>query len=72
MTAQASTASTPPVEVMVGDYSGFEFDHSVESDVDITDCDGGAAVMRQLGFGAGLQRTRVPNVGDAKPIEWST
>ncbi|ALV40623.1 hypothetical protein AU252_05100 [Pseudarthrobacter sulfonivorans] len=41
MTAQASTVSTPPVKVVVGDYSGFEFDHAVESDVDITDCDGG-------------------------------
>jgi hypothetical protein len=41
MTAQASTVITPPVKVMVGDYSGFEFDHAVESDVDITDCDGG-------------------------------
>ena len=41
MTAQTSTVSTPPVEVMVGDYSGFEFDHAVESDVDITACDGG-------------------------------
>lgn len=41
MTAQASTVSTPPVEVMVGDYSGFEFDLAVESDVDITACDGG-------------------------------
>jgi hypothetical protein len=41
MTAQTSTKSTPPVEVMVGDYSGFEFDHSVEGNVDITACDGG-------------------------------
>ena len=41
MTAQASTVSTPPVKVVVGDYSGFEFDHAVESDVDFTDCDGG-------------------------------
>ena len=41
MTAQASTVSTPAVEVMVGDYSGFEFDHAAESDVDITDCDDG-------------------------------
>ena len=41
MTAQASTVSTPPVKVMVGDYSGFEFDHAVESDVDILNCDGG-------------------------------
>ncbi|WP_397428218.1 hypothetical protein [Pseudarthrobacter sp. BRE9] len=39
MTAQTSTASTPPVKVVVGDYSGFEFDHSVEGDVDITACD---------------------------------
>ena len=29
MTAQTSTASTPPVEVVVGDYSGFEFNHSI-------------------------------------------
>lgn len=41
MTAQASTVTTPPVKVVVGDYSGFEFDHAVESDVDITGCDGG-------------------------------
>ena len=41
MTAQTSTVSTTPYEVVVGDYSGLEFDHSVESDVDITDCDGG-------------------------------
>jgi hypothetical protein len=39
MTAQASTVSTTPVEVVVGDYSGFEFDLAVERDVDITDCD---------------------------------
>jgi hypothetical protein len=43
MTAQASTVSTPPVKVMVGDYSGFEFDHAAESDVDITGCDSGSA-----------------------------
>jgi hypothetical protein len=41
MTAQASTVSTPAVEVMVGDYSGFEFDHAAESDVDIPACDVG-------------------------------
>lgn len=41
LTAQTSTASTPPVKVVVGDYSGFEFDHSVEGDVDITACDSG-------------------------------
>jgi hypothetical protein len=39
MTAQTSTASTPPVEVVVGDYPGFEFDHSVEGNVDIKACD---------------------------------
>jgi hypothetical protein len=42
MAAQKSTESTPAVEVMVGDYAGFEFDHAPASDVDITDCDGGA------------------------------
>ncbi|RJT96546.1 hypothetical protein D6T65_15515 [Arthrobacter frigidicola] len=41
MTAQTSTASTQPVEVVVGDYSGFEFDHSIEGEVDITACDRG-------------------------------
>ena len=41
VTAQTSAASTTPVRVVVGDYSGLEFDHAVESDVDITDCDGG-------------------------------
>jgi len=41
MTAQASTVSTTPVRVVVGDYSGFEFDHAVDSDVEITGCDGG-------------------------------
>ena len=40
MAAQASTVSSPAVEVMVGDYAGFEFDHAAESDVDVTDCDG--------------------------------
>ena len=41
MTAQASTMTTLAVEVVVGDYSGLEFDYAVESDVDFTDCDGG-------------------------------
>jgi hypothetical protein len=41
ITAQTSTVSTPAVEVMVGDYSGFEFDHAAESDVDFTNCDSG-------------------------------
>ena len=40
MTAQTSAISTTPVQVAVGDYSGLEFDHSVESDVDIPGCDG--------------------------------
>jgi len=41
MTAQASSVNTPPVKVMVGDYSGFEFDYAVEPNVDFTTCDGG-------------------------------
>ena len=41
MMAQTSTASTPPVEVVVGDYSGVEFDLSVEGDRDIKACDNG-------------------------------
>jgi hypothetical protein len=41
MTAQASTVTTPPVDVVVGDYSGFEFDHAAESDVDFPACDAG-------------------------------
>ncbi|AFR30176.1 hypothetical protein [Arthrobacter sp. Rue61a] len=41
LTAQTSTASTPPVKVKVGDYSGFEFDHFVKGDVDIAACDRG-------------------------------
>ena len=39
MAAQTSTATTPAVEVMVGGMPGLEFDHSVERDVDINDCD---------------------------------
>ena len=41
MSAQTSTKSTPPIEVMVGHYSAFEFDYAVESGVDVTDCDDG-------------------------------
>ncbi len=41
MTAQKSTASSRPVEVRLGDYSGFEFDHSVEGNVDFAACDRG-------------------------------
>ncbi|MDQ0664524.1 hypothetical protein QFZ35_003022 [Arthrobacter ulcerisalmonis] len=41
MAAQTSTASTPPAKVMVGNYSGFEFSHSVEGNVDFTTCNGG-------------------------------
>lgn len=41
MTAQKSAVTTPPVEVVVGDASGFEFDYAVESGVDFTGCDYG-------------------------------
>jgi len=41
MTAQTSSVTTPPVKVVMGDYSGFEFDYAVESDVDFTTCDVG-------------------------------
>ena len=41
MTTQASAVTTPPVEVVVGDYSGFEFDYAVASDVDVASCDDG-------------------------------
>ena len=72
MTAQTSTVSTPAVEVMVGDYSGFEFDHSVESDVDI-DRLRRRPDLHLLGFGAGLRRTlRTQLCASAKPTEWST
>lgn len=46
MTAQTSTVSTTPVEVVVGGYSGFEFDHSVEGEVDITACGDGRFCVR--------------------------
>ena len=71
MTAQASTVSTPAVEVMVGDYSGFEFDHAAESDVDITDCDDG-----KLCIYSDSRRTateaRTELWASAKPTERST
>jgi hypothetical protein len=41
MAAQSWTVSTPPIEVMAGDYSGVEFDHSVEGDVDFKSCGAG-------------------------------
>lgn len=41
MAAQSSTTSTPPAKILVSNYSGFEFDHSVEGSVDIKACDGG-------------------------------
>ena len=50
MTAQASTASTPPAEVVVGDYSGVEFDLSVEGDVDIKACDNGQICVHSESF----------------------
>jgi hypothetical protein len=39
MAAQTSSQTTPPVEITVGEYSGYEFDYAVESGVDITTCD---------------------------------
>jgi hypothetical protein len=41
VTAQGSAVSSNPIEVVVGDYSGLEFEHSVESGIDINDCDAG-------------------------------
>ena len=41
MAAQSSTASTPPRQVVVGDYSGLEFHHSVEGSVDFNACNNG-------------------------------
>ncbi len=46
MAAQASTVTTPPVKAIVGDYSGFEFDHAAESGVDFTACNGGKLCIR--------------------------
>ena len=54
MAAQTSTVTTPAVEITVGGYSGLEFDHSVESDVDITDCDE-AKDLPPLGLGEQLR-----------------
>jgi hypothetical protein len=62
MTAQASTVSTPAVEVMVGDYAGFEFDHSVESGVDITDCDDGTLCIAS-DSAQDCNGTQYPNAG---------
>jgi len=39
MSAQSSTVTTPAVEIMLGEFPGLEFDHAIESDVDINDCD---------------------------------
>src|SRR4051812_12150508 len=41
MTAQASAVTTPPVKVVVGAHSGFEFDYAVASGVKVSDCDDG-------------------------------
>ena len=38
MAAQSSTETTPPEEIVMGDYSGLEFDYAVENGVDITAC----------------------------------
>ena len=64
MTAQTSTVTTRPVKVMLGDYSGFEFDHAAESDVDIPGCDGRALCVnsewaQQCGRG-------YPTLGEAR------
>jgi hypothetical protein len=40
LAAQTSTTTTAPVDVSVGDYSGVEFDLSVEGVTDLTDCSG--------------------------------
>ncbi len=39
MAAQTSTQTTAPVEITMGDYSGLEFEYTVEDDVDFTECD---------------------------------
>lgn len=43
------------MEVAVGDYSGLEFDHSAESDLDTTDCDGDRICVHSE---SGQKRTR--------------
>ena len=72
MTAQASTVSTPAVEVMMGDYAGFEFDHAVESDVDLTDCDDDKLCIYS-DSAQDCDGRDVPTLwASAKPTEWST
>jgi hypothetical protein len=39
MAAQTSTTTTPAVEITLGGFSGMEFDHTVESEIDILECD---------------------------------
>ncbi|MET0887842.1 MAG: hypothetical protein ABWX92_15495 [Mycetocola sp.] len=39
MAAQTSTVTTPAVEIMLDGFTGLEFDHAVESNVDIRECD---------------------------------
>lgn len=38
LAAAASTTTTAPIDVKVGDFRGVEFDLTVENDVDINDC----------------------------------
>ncbi len=38
LTAQTSTATTAPTEITMGDYSGVEFDFSVEGVAELDDC----------------------------------
>ena len=45
MAAQKSTVTSRAVEVMVGDYAGFEFGHAARSDVDATNCDDNVICM---------------------------
>lgn len=39
MAAQTSTVTTPAIEIMLDGFTGLEFDHAVESGVDILECD---------------------------------
>ena len=71
MTAQASTVTTPPVNVEVGDYSGFEFDYAVESDVDFTDCDGGKFCVYS-DSAQDCNARLYGREGERKPTLWST
>ncbi|MGN7200391.1 hypothetical protein [Arthrobacter sp. SAFR-044] len=79
MMAQTSTSSTPPFEVKVGDYSGVEFDHSVEGDVDIRACDNGQFCVhseysnlctRWYSSAAERETYRVVNLNGTRAMFW--